>query len=252
MDASGRLEHEANTQHDAGSNGDSQYTKQPGHERYDPPSSSSGARAQDSYPGDAPRDSSTHPQQDSRDVSTQHSQREQQGNAEEPLPVSMGATRISSDAVAQANAPSPLSALEGTGQLPKHEESSASSSREASAEGVSQIGEPAWVAGVRSDMGRAMETPFLHPGPQPSHLAQSTPGVSPAAAGAAYARHRLSWQNGWAETDEKVLSRASSPWNTPLKASGVWNIQIRVTACASQRFKMRKNVHIFAPKIKCG
>ena len=159
---------------------------------------------------------STQLQQDSRDVPSLQAERALQGSAEESLPLSMGAARVSSDAVAQTTALALPSALEGTGQLPKHEETSADSSCEASARAVSQPGEPAWVTGFRSDMGRAMETPFLHPGQQPSHSAQSTPGVSPSA----YARQRLSSRNGWAETDEKVLSTASSPWNTPYKASG--------------------------------
>ena len=219
VDVSDTRKDESNTQHDAESNGNRQDTERPGHERYESPSSSPGA--QDSHPGDLPRDDRPQPQQESRDVSTQRADCELQGSTEESLPVSVGAARVSSDAVAQANAVCLARSLEGTTQLPRHVESSASDSSEVPTKAVGRRGEPAWVTGFRSDMGRALETPFLHPGPQPSRSAQSTPGVSPAAAAAGAARHKLSWQNGWAETDGKVPSGPSSPWKTPLKASGV-------------------------------
>ena len=75
---------------------------------------------------------------------------------------------------------------------------------------LSRAEEPAWITGFRSDIGRAVKTPFLHPDAQSSPAERNTPAVSPAA-GAANTHYKHSQQNGGAESNEEDPSRMSTP-----------------------------------------
>ena len=206
--------HGASTEHVTISNSDS---NQRGHDTASslPPSS----RAQNGHLGDSPTDDSAQMQEDSCVPAPQRKQREVQSKADEPLPMSVSAQRMSSNPAALAGAPQLPGSPGRTGQPPKHEEGSAGSALKPPAKAVSQAGEPAWVTGFRSDIGRAVETPFLHPGLQPSRPAPSTLGVSPALRGTR-APYSLSLHEGWAGKGEEVLSRISSSGSTPTRASG--------------------------------
>lgn len=204
----------ASTEHEPVSNND---CNQAGHDRYVPQPPPS--RAQNGHLGGLPTDDTAQLQQHSYVTAPQRTQRETQGKADEPLPLSVSAQRVSSDPAALAGAPRLPGSLGRTGQLPKHEEVTTGSDLKAPTKATSQAGEPAWVTGFRTDIGRAMETPFLHSGTRPSQSAQSTAGVSPAS-GMATAPYNLSLPKGWAEKGEEMLSKMSSPGSTPTRASG--------------------------------
>ena len=168
--------------------------------------------------------------EDSNTSSTSQAEWSPMSTADELLPVSLGATQVSSDMAASADANRVTGAAKHrASKLPEQTEASPSSASEAEASAMGRKDEPAWVSGFREDIGLALGTLFTQSSARMSHSHEySSPSVSPAVVSSSVHCKLLS-QKASTGKQEQESSATSTPVSTPGRPAGA-------SACTSPSY----------------